>query len=233
MENPSEFNLNFDLALTSPHELLCALRGDSSQHEHGDVETVTLPSLVLANARGQDFVGAGLRNIAEVSVQGSVGHFAFCSFGDGQASIDGNAGDFFGHSIASGMLVVRGHAKHAVGALGVGGLIAVYGSAEDRAAVGLQGADVVVRGSVASYAGMGMQSGTLVIGGNAGKLLGHGMSGGTIYLRGDAESISPDAEEQRLREPGPIKDRDADAQIEHQVLPAKSFGVFRASREDS
>ena len=170
-----------------------------------DRSIVPLVSVGIQGAHGQDFIGAGFRNVTEVQVHGAIGDFGFCSFGDGECQVDGNVGSFFGHSIASGIIIVRGHVKKAVGALGTGGLIAIFGNASDRAAVGMQGADVVVRGSVANYAGLGMQSGTLIVGGSAGLHLGHGMRGGTIYIRGDAESISPDIEEQRIREPDRLK----------------------------
>lgn len=166
---------------------------------------IPIVSVNISGARGQDFIGSGFRGISEVEVHGTIGDFGFCSFGDGECQIEGNVGDFFGHSIASGILVVRGHAKRSVGALGAGGLIAIYGNAGDRAGIGMQGADIVIRGSVANHAGLGMQRGTLIVGGSAGQHLGQGMRGGTIYLRGEAESISPDIDEQRLREPDRLK----------------------------
>ena len=196
MENSSELTHNFDLESIAPLEMLEVVRRSNG---------ATVSSVNITNARGQDYVGSGFRQVSEVVVQGSVGDFGFSSFGDGECKISGNAGDFFGHSASSGVLVVRGNAMRSLGALGVGGLIAVYGDAGDRAAVGLQGADIVVRGSVGSCAGLGMQSGTLIIGGAAGPDLGKGLRGGTIYIRGEAESISPDIEEHRLREPDRLK----------------------------
>ncbi len=234
MENPSESALSFDLEKTSAYELLSALQMTrSTAHPSQKVdETSPYLGLKLTNARGQDFIGAGLRDIGEVTVVGSVGDFAFCSFGDGQVVIEGNAGNFFGHSIASGMLVVRGHSKHALGALGSGGLIAIYGNAQDRVAVGMQGTDIIVRGSVANYAGMGMQSGTLIIGGSAGLHLGQAMAGGTIYIRGEPESVSNDVEEQRLREPDRLKI--GMLMLKSNIKSSgKEFRVFRPVREAS
>ena len=202
-----ESTLNFDLETVSPVEMLKAihLHINSIRRECTDAFSMPAVSVTISGARGQDFVGAGLRDISEVAVQGAIGDFGFCSFGDGECHVEGNVGSFFGHSIVSGIIVVRGHAKKSVGALGAGGLIAIYGNVGERAAVGMQGADIVVRGSVSNYAGLGMQSGTLIVVGSAGLHLGHGMRGGTIYIRGDAESISPDIEEQRLREPDRLK----------------------------
>ncbi len=234
MENPSESVLNFDLETTSAYQLLSAVQMSiSTTLLAGKVHSTSpVVSLKLINARGQDFIGAGLRDVGDVSVMGSVGDYSFCSFGDGQSVIEGNVGNFFGHSIASGVLVVRGHAKHALGALGAGGLIAVYGNAQDRVGVGMQGTDIVVRGSVANHAGLGMQSGTLIVGGSAGLLLGQGMSGGTIYLRGEAESVSDDVEEQRLREPDRLKIGMLMLKSNFK-LSGKEFRVFRTVREDS
>ena len=124
-ENPLESALHFDLATVSTVEILRAIR----QRGRGAVVSVR-----IAGANGQDFIGAGLRDIDEVAVQGAIGDFGFCSFGDGQGQVEGNVGNFFGHSIALGILVVRGHAKHSVGAMGTNGLIAIFGNAGDRVA---------------------------------------------------------------------------------------------------
>ena len=220
-ENPLESALHFDLATVSPVEILRAIR----QRGRG-----AFVSVRIAGANGQDFIGAGLRDIDEVAVQGAIGDFGFCSFGDGQGQVEGNVGNFFGHSIASGILVVRGHAKHSVGAMGTNGLIAIFGNAGDRVAVGMQGADVVIRGSVASYAGLGMRNGTLIVNGAAGQHLGHGIRGGTIYIRGEAESISSDIEENRLREPDRLKIGMLMLKSNLKVA-GKEFRVFRPVRE--
>ncbi len=221
-ENPLESELHFDLATVSPTELLKTIRNCRG----------SAVSINISGACGQDFVGAGMRDSNTVLVQGTIGDFGFCSFGDGESQVEGNVGNFFGHSIASGILVVRGHAKHAVGALGMSGLIAILGNAGDRAALGMLGADVVVRGSVANYAGLGMQNGTLIVGGAAGKHLGHGMRGGTIYLRGEAESISSDVEENRLREPDRLKI--GMLMLKSNLKSAgKEFRVFRPIRNES
>lgn len=179
------------------HELLLAACDDAG--------VAPLQTVSVVGAKGQDYIGTGIRGVHSINIQGSIGDFGMCSFGDGECNLDGNVGSFFGHSIHSGILVVRGDASHCVGALGVGGLISIYGVAGDRVAVGMQGADVMIRGSVADYACLGMQSGSLVVGGNAGRHLGKAMRGGTIYLRGEAESVSEDVEEHRLREADRLK----------------------------
>lgn len=218
MENHPEITHHFDLETTIPLEMLAALR-----QSQGVVSLVN-----IVNANGQDFIGCGFREVTETIVKGSIGDFGLCSFGDGECKISGSVGDFFGHSISSGVLVVRGNAKHSLGALGAGGLISVYGDAGNRAGVGLQGADIVVRGSVGSLAGLGMQSGTLIVGGSAGKDLGKGLRGGTIYIRGEAESISPDIEEQRLREPDRLKI--GMLMLKSNIsLTGKEFRVFRST----
>ncbi len=232
MDKPLESSLHFDLETVSPSEMLLAIQLHCSQiaNELSDVESPSV-SVKISGARGQDFIGAGFRDVAEVAVQGAIGDFGFCSFGDGECRVEGNVGDFFGHSIASGVLLVRGHAKKAVGALGAGGLISIYGNAGDRTALGMQGADVVIRGSVGSYAGLGMQSGTLVVCGSAGKQLGQGMCGGAIYIRGEAESISSNIEEQRLREPDRLKI--GMLLLKSDIKSAgKEFRLFRPVREE-
>jgi len=203
--------LHIDLATTTPLEMLLAIqkqhqeRLGSTPISESNPDGLSLPRLEVVGAIGQDYIGSGIRGVHSISISGSVGDFGLCSFGDGECSIDGRAGEFFGHSIQSGILILNGHASHAVGALGVGGLVAVYGNAGDRVAVGLQGADIVIRGSVGSHAGLGMHGGCLIVGGNAGQHMGHRMRTGTIYLRGEAQSVSPDIEEVRLREPDRLK----------------------------
>ncbi len=232
MDKPLESTLHFDLETVSPSEMLIAIQLHFRRIAKGMSDADSpLVSVNISGAHGQDFVGAGFRNLGEVAVQGAIGDFGFCSFGDGECRVEGSVGDFFGHSIASGVLVVRGHAKNAVGALGSGGLISIHGNTADRTALGMQGADIVIRGSVGSYAGLGMQIGTLVVCGSAGPHLGHAMCGGTIYIRGEAESISPNIEEQRLREPDRLK-------IGMLMLKSnikstgKEFRVFRPIREE-
>jgi methylamine---glutamate N-methyltransferase subunit B len=175
------------------------------QHSAGrDSEGAEL-DIELTEASGQDFIGSGLRCASSVRVHGNVGDFAFCSFGEGQVDVSGNAGMYLGHSLHSGVVVLQGTASDHTGALATGGTIAVNGNSGDRLGTGLQGAEIVVRGSVGLQAGFAMQSGAILIGGNAGKGLGFRIAGGTIYLRGDAESLSPDVEEHRLREPDKLK----------------------------
>ena len=231
MENPSTSSLDFNLDLVSPTEMLTAIRSHLRAIALVESDDSSPPplSIKIIGGKGQDFIGAGIRGVSEVALHGSIGDFGLCSFGDGQCNVEGNVGDFFGHSIASGALIVNGNAGNATGALGAGGLIAIYGNSGGRTATGLQGADVVVRGSVADYAGFGMQSGTLVVTGSAGHHLGHRMSGGTIYLRGEAGSISPDIEEQRLREPDRLKI--GLMMLKSNITGAgKEFRVFRAAR---
>jgi glutamate synthase domain-containing protein 3 len=219
----------FDLRQSSPRAILDELvaRRMQSHEEHAVEQSLQFK---ISGASGQDFVGAGLRGVAKVSVEGSLGEFCFCSFGEGDCFIEGKVGAYFGHSMQSGILIVHGHASHSVGALARGGTIAIYGNASDRAAIGMQGADLVIRGSVGDFAGLGLQSGSLIIGGNAGKELGKGMKAGAIYIRGDAESISSDVEEQRVREPDRLK-------IGLVLLKAgiksagKDFRVYRSAKD--
>lgn len=189
-------SLQFDLGQISFLDALGQLRSTITNDE---------TAIDFLQCAGRDFVGSGLRCRGKIQFVGNLGDFACTSFGNGDATVEGNVGDFFGHSIQSGSLIVRGHAKESIGALGAGGLITVYGNAGDRVATGLTGADVVIRGSVGNWAALGMKDGILVIGGNAGEELGKGIQSGTIYVRGDIQSLSPDIEEVRMREPDRLK----------------------------
>lgn len=159
----------------------------------------------IEGVANQDALAAGAFNIASLDIQGELGDFGLCASHDCECRIAGNVGHFFCHSLKSGLVILKGHAKDSLGALGCGGFLAIYGNAGNRLAVGLQGTEVVVRGSAGDFACLGMQDGCVVIGGNVGQELGRGMRGGTIYLRGEAESISPDIEEIRVREPDRLK----------------------------
>ena len=205
---PLESICNINLETVSPLEMLFDIQKQKQERllaSCDDADNAPLQNVSVVGAKGQDYIGSGIRGVHSITIQGSIGDFGMSSFGDGECNIDGNVGSFFGHSIHSGILGVRGYALHSVGAMGVGGLITIYGNAGDRVAIGMQGADVIIRGSVADYACLGMQSGSLVVGGNAGQHLGKAMRGGTIYLRGEAESVSADVEEYRLREPDRLK----------------------------
>jgi methylamine---glutamate N-methyltransferase subunit B len=184
-------------------ETLAALANSASVHPY--VQDMNAVSARITGADGQDYVGTGLADFRHVTVEGTVGKFAFCGIDNCECTLQGDAGEFCGHSIASGMLVVKGSVGDGAGAMGMGGLIAVYGSAGNRAGVSLRGADLLVRGNVGAQSGLGMRHGALIIGGSAGEQLGHGMRGGAIYLRGEAASLSPEIEEHRLREPDRLK----------------------------
>ncbi|AMV34753.1 GXGXG motif protein [Pirellula sp. SH-Sr6A] len=156
-------------------------------------------------AKALPYLLNGYRLRGHVKVLGSVGDFCFVCFGESEGIIEGNAGHYLAHSIHSGALFVHGDAGSGLASLGQGGLVSVYGNAGPRVALGMQGADVVIRGNAGPLCGLGMQSGSIVIGGNAGEELGRGMRGGIIYVRGEVQSISPDIEEVRMREPDKLK----------------------------
>jgi methylamine---glutamate N-methyltransferase subunit B len=192
-----------------------------------------LPGLLLTGATGQEFLGAGLRDIPSLTVMGAAGSYAFCGIDNCQCTLDGDAGDYFGHSMASGQLVCKGAVGHGAGAMARGGLLAVYGSSGDRAAASLRGADIIVRGNAGDFAGKGMLQGTLIIGGSAGDGLGKGMRGGVIFLRGDASGISSDIEEHRLREPDRLKIGLLLLKAGIKSSGGKEFRVFRSRWEST
>jgi len=207
MQSSAAVALHLDAKTSRPADLRRAieehLRGASGKIADGMKPDDSI--IRISGADGQDYLCCGIREFCNVTVQGSLGDFGFCSFGEGDGLVAGNVNHFFGHSLHSGILIVQQGAKDALCALGTGGMVAVYGNVGDRVAIGMQGADVVVRGSVGDFGALGMQAGTLVIGAGAGLHLGRGMRGGTIYVRGEVKSTSPDIEEHRLREPDRLK----------------------------
>ena len=156
---------------------------------------------ILQGGYGKDYLGVGLKNLLKIETMGSIGDYGFAATSDCECAVQGNVGDYFGHSQISGTLLVMGSAGEGFAAMAQGGLSVVLGDSLDRPGASFRGAAVLVRGSVGAEAGFRMRSGILVIGGDAGPRLGHQLTGGRIYIRGQAESMTPDIEECRLREP--------------------------------
>lgn len=165
-----------------------------------DEEPEAIYAILLGGA-GKDHLGVGLKHLLKVETMGSIGDYGFAGTSDCECAVQGNVGDYFGHSQISGTLLVMGSAGHGFSSMAQGGLSVVLGDAGNRPGASLRGASVLVRGDVGAQAGYRMQSGILVIGGDAGPNLGAQFSGGRIYLRGKAQSLTPDIEECRLREP--------------------------------
>jgi len=187
-------SLTIDMKQVSVPELNARL----SEFEEGD-------EISIDGCSGQDFLLNGNQSAAKFSLRGDVGDFSFLAFGQGDATLFGNTGNFLAHSIQSGMITIKGNLSDAGAALGTAGLLSIHGNAGHRLGLALQGAEIVVRGNVGDLTAVAMRSGTIIIGGNAGKEFGKGVHGGTIYIRGEVESVSPEVEEVRLREPDKLK----------------------------
>jgi glutamate synthase domain-containing protein 3 len=186
---------------------------------------------ILQGGYGKDHLGVGLTNLLKVETMGSIGDYGFSGTSDCECVVQGNVGDYFGHSQISGTLLVMGSAGHGFAAMAEGGLSVVLGDSLDRPGASLRGAAVLVRGDVGAQAGYRMRSGILVIGGNAGPDLGAQFVGGRIYIRGQAQSMSPDIEECRLREPDRLILSLLLMKAGLKASTLKEFRVFRSPNE--
>ena len=187
--------------------------------------------VILQGGYGKDQLGAGLRNLLKVETMGSIGDYGFSATSNCECVVQGNVGDYFGHSQISGTLLVMGSAGNGFASMAQGGLSVVLGDSLDQSGASLRGAAVLVRGNVGAQAGFRMRSGNLVIGGDAGPELGHQLIGGRIYIRGQADSLAPDIEECRLREPDRLKLSLLLMKAGIKASALKEFRVFRSPNE--
>lgn len=148
---------------------------------------------------------AGLSSSLEISLQGSVGDYAFLASQQAVIDLFGSAGIACGHSLQSGSLLVRGDVGDFLAAHAQGGYLAVHGKAGHFVGYGLSGCDVLVRSRCGDGAGCKMRSGTLVLGNGCGQELGSGMTGGTIYVRGEVGSVAEGVIPGRLKEKDSIR----------------------------
>lgn len=165
----------------------------------GDPEG-TLPEVEISGVRGQHHAFMHLNHAVHVSLEGSLGDYAFAFNEESNISMTGNVGHGVGEGMLSGSVKVRGNAGVGVGCSMMGGTLAIYGSAGDRCGAALRGGGIFVRGDVGTETGIGALGGTIVIGGNAGANLGDAASNVIIFIRGEAESLADGVTEAPLRQ---------------------------------
>lgn len=156
--------------------------------------------ITLKNVNGQYYVGVGLREKVDITVEGVPGN-DLAAFMDGPTlNIKANAQDNLCNTMNSGKVVVHGHAGDVLGYGMRGGKLHVLGSVGYRVGIHMKGykrqIPVIVSGGTAGdFFGEYMAGGVLILLGLdekpgaelAGDYLGTGMHGGAIYIRGEVD----------------------------------------------
>lgn len=153
--------------------------------------------LELTHVNGQRYIAAGLRDQAEIIVNGVAGN-DLAAFMDGPTIIvKANAQDAVGNTMNAGKVVVHGDARDVIGYAMRGGRIFIKGDVGYRVGIHMKSYQdqvpaVVIGGRARDFLGEYMAGGILVLLGLngagahpiAGSYTGTGMHGGAIYLRG-------------------------------------------------
>jgi glutamate synthase domain-containing protein 3 len=163
-------------------------------------------SVVIDNALGHRYIGAGLKSKMRIEINGTPGNDLGVFMDGVEVIVNGNAQDGTGNTMNDGKIVINGHAGDILGYAMRGGRIYVRGDVGYRAGIHMKAFRsripvVVVGGTVGDYAGEYMAGGAMLVLNLSGderagvtEYVGTGMHGGSIYLRGDVESWQVGAE---------------------------------------
>ena len=159
--------------------------------------------LLLRGVNGQRYIGAGLKGMARLEIEGTAGNNLGAMMNGLSIYVHGNVQDGAGNTMSGGEIVVRGSAGDITGYAMRGGKILIQGNAGWRVGIHMksredQPAVLVIGGKAGDFLGEYMAGGTIVVLGldtplhqereSANPLIGNylasGMHGGTIYIRG-------------------------------------------------
>lgn len=153
--------------------------------------------IVLDGVNGQRYIGDGLVENVEITVNGVPGN-DLGAFMDGPTIIvNENAQDCVGNTMNSGKIVIKGHAGDVLGYGMRGGRVFVLEEVGYRVGIHMKSYKdqvpvIVAGGGAGDFFGEYMAGGILVLLGLGldtkplvGNYVGTGMHGGTIYIRGD------------------------------------------------
>lgn len=157
--------------------------------------------IVLDGVNGQRYIGDGLEQPVEITVNGVPGN-DLGAFMDGPTIVvNDNAQDGVGNTMNSGKIIIRGHAGDVLGYGMRGGKIFVTGDVGYRVGIHMKSFKdqipmIVAGGGAGDFFGEYMAGGVLMLLGLGhegkqlvGNYVGTGMHGGAIYIRGEvAES---------------------------------------------
>lgn len=183
-------SIKYDLTKTPLREVNQFLHGDASQLNGKHID--------ITNPNGAHNIAVGLKSEAKVLVHGHAGYYAAGMNQLAEVTIDGSVGAGVAENMMSGRVHVKGFASNAAGATAQGGLLVIDGDAGLRCAISLKGADVVVGGSVGSFSAFMAQAGNLVVLGDAGEGLGDSIYEARLFVRGKVKSLGADCEQKPM-----------------------------------
>ncbi len=178
----------------------------------------------LDNIRGQRYIGAGLNNGAQITINGVPGNDLGAFMNGAILTVNGNGQDGVGNTMNAGKIVIHGDAGDILGHSMRGGRIFVQGYVGYRAGIHMKAFQdhfpvVVVGRTAGDYLGEYMAGGVIAVldldraePSCVGQYVGTGMHGGVIYLRGRVEP------HQLGQEVGPGELNDADWETLTRVL---------------
>ena len=137
-------------------------------------------AVVLENSNSQmDYVGHALATEVELTIKGSVGHFAGAELAGGKLVIEGNTQNYAGCSMRKGLLEISGNANDYLGGAYAGdkkgmngGTILVHGNSGDFTGDLLRRGTIMVVGNIGNYCASRMIAGTVTNLGTIGKQVG-------------------------------------------------------------
>jgi glutamate synthase domain-containing protein 3 len=154
----------------------------------------------IAHPNGRHSVAAGLRSPLQVTI---VGHCGYYTAGMNQLAdvvVEGSVGVGVAENMMSGSVRVRGNASQSAGATAHGGLLVIEGDAAARCGISMKGADIVVGGRVGHMSAFMGQAGRLVVRGDAGESLGDSLYEARLYVRGRVASLGADCIAKPMRD---------------------------------
>jgi len=154
--------------------------------------------ILLKNVNGQYYIGDGLREKVNITVEGVPGN-DLAAFMDGPViRVKANAQDNIANTMNAGKIIIEGHAGDVLGYGMRGGKLFIRGDVGYRVGIHMKGVarqspTIIAGGTAGDFFGEYMAGGLLVLLGLddtegrplVGDYLGTGMHGGTIYIRGD------------------------------------------------
>lgn len=154
----------------------------------------------VINPAGRHNLAVGLREAAEVVIDGPAGYYAGGLGKHADLVVRGPAGWGAGENLMSGSVRVLGNAAQSAASSARGGTVIVEGDCSMRAGISLKGATLAVGGDVGAFCGFLAQAGVILVGGNAGPHLGDSLYEATIYVGGKIKSLGTDARIEELTE---------------------------------
>jgi glutamate synthase domain-containing protein 3 len=198
----------------------------------------------LKNVNGQYYLGDGLREKVNITVEGVPGN-DMAAFMDGPTiTVNGNAQDNICNTMNSGKVVVRGHAGDVLGYGLRGGKLYIKGDVGYRIGIHMKGYKkqvpvIIAGGTAGDFFGEYMAGGVLVLLGLessngksiVGDYLGSGMHGGMIFVRGEVDEtmcgvevgvMEPDEDDMKLLE-GYLKEYCEDFELDFDEVMKRPF----------